>query len=422
MKATRIRSITVGIMPEQQNPLDLAARLGMFYSAAELAYQTAGFPVQTRRITLPPMQLTDAASCYKIKSTLDTLNRVSEQTDIRWICLPLTSQHELPDAVLHIIVNLIHQYPKLFAHFIVAEEGRIANSFAISAARAVLAISRLSSNGYDNFRVGIGSNINANTPYFPFSYHQGEAGFSLAVELIEQMLQTVDSCGQLALDGIRQRLIETISPIIKEIDEIGLMLERDTGMTYKGQDISIAPYPDDTRSVAALIEKLGPSHCGQSGTLMVTSLLTDVLKTALIQTNVRHTGFNGVMFAPLEDKKLALSNNQRHLSIEKLMLYASVCGCGIDMVPVPGDVFAEELTSMILDVAALSTILKKPLGVRILPIPMKAANELTNFNHDFLTNTRIMRIDGQHLAYSLSSEHSFRYLRFDATTLKESDQ
>ncbi|NEU36139.1 DUF711 family protein, partial [bacterium LRH843] len=80
--------------------------------------------------------------------------------------------------------------------------------------------------------------------------------------------------------------------------------------------------PDQERSVAALIEMIGPSHCGQFGTLLATSLLTDIVKSSIERAKVRHTGFNGVMFSLLEDHQLALANNQRHLSLEKLINYA----------------------------------------------------------------------------------------------------
>lgn len=413
MNTTRIRAITFGLNLAEFNTTDLVSRLTKFYTAAETAYNNANFPVQTRRLTLPPMSASNLAECYQIKSTVDSINRIADQTGIRWLCLPLANHSELSNESIQVIINIIKQYPKVFLNLMVTENNHISSAFCTSAARTILAVSRLSNNGYDNFRVGVGANIKPNTPYFPFSYHQGKSGFSLAVELIGHLIHTVKHANTTSLDLLRQQLIDTITPIITEIDAIGLALEEQTGFTYKGQDISIAPFPDEVRSVATLIELLGPTNCGQSGTLMITSLLTDVLKTAIKQTSIRHTGFNGVMFSPLEDRELANSNNQRHLSIEKLMLYSAVCGCGIDMVPVAGDVFEEELNNLILDVAGLSCILQKPLGVRVLPIPMKTTNELTNFNHDFLTNTRIMPIDGQLLAYPLSSEQGFRYLRFD---------
>lgn len=412
MKSIRIRAITVGADLNEYNPIYLTNHLKYFYHLAEETYFSKHFPVQTRRLTLPPTQITDPSIGYKIKSTLDTLNRLANEVDIRWLCLPINGHAPLSNESLQIIVNILREYPRVFLHFMVASEGNIYHSFLTAATRCILAVSRLSSNGYDNFRVGVGANINPNTPYFPFSYHEGQTGFSLAVELIEHLIQ-MTKVNKSSVDNIREPLIESIIPIIQDINLIGITLEQQTGLVYKGLDISIAPFPDETRSVAALIEMFSSAHSGQLGTLMATSILTDILKTALNRSKVRHTGFNGVMFSLLEDQGLAKANNQRHLTIEKLMLYSTVCGCGIDMVPIPGDIFEEELNSLILDVAALSSVLHKPLGVRILPIPMKSANEFTHFNHDFLTNTRIMSVEGQKFSsLLLSSEHSFNYLRF----------
>ena len=60
------------------------------------------------------------------------------------------------------------------------------------------------------------------------------------------------------------------------------------------------------------------------------------------------------------------------------------------MIPINGDVTHEDLYLLANDVASLSTILSKPLGFRVLPIPSKEKNEYTSFSHDFLTNTRIL--------------------------------
>ena len=69
-------------------------------------------------------------------------------------------------------------------------------------------------------------------------------------------------------------------------------------------------------------------------------------------------GFNGVMYSVLEDDYLALAVKNKKLSIDSLLLYSTVCGCGIDMVPVPGNIFLEEISSLIIDTAALSIALR----------------------------------------------------------------
>ena len=96
------------------------------------------------------------------------------------------------------------------------------------------------------------------------------------------------------------------------------------------------------------------------------------------------------MYSVLEDNGLTDANNLRSLSLEKLALLSTVCGCGIDMVPVPGTMFAEDLTGLVLDIATLAVRLKKPLGLRVLPVPNKAVNEYTELNLDFLCDSRVM--------------------------------
>ena len=80
------------------------------------------------------------------------------------------------------------------------------------------------------------------------------------------------------------------------------------------------------------------------------------------------------------------------------------------MVPLPGNLMREELAALMLDTASISSVLKKPLGVRVLPIPGGDVNELTNFNHDFLVNTRILPLHGQSLPLGGSDDGNFKYL------------
>jgi len=156
---------------------------------------------------------------------------------------------------------------------------------------------------------------------------------------------------------------------------------------------------------------MGLEAPGHAGTVAVTSFFTNILKTVIRQAHVRAAGFNGVMFAPLEDTGLAAAGNARLVTIDKLLQWSAVCGCGIDMVPVAGNVLREELAALMLDTAAVSSVLKKPLGVRVLPIPGAEVNELTDFNHDFLVNTRVFALPGQNIPLGAGTDGAFRYLK-----------
>jgi uncharacterized protein len=411
MTPARIRSITVGLDPDGRDPSALGPELAGFCSAGEAAFGAAGFEVQTRRLVLPKVTPRDTVTRYSLGSRMNAVSALAEAAGIRWMCLPIScapgwQENELVQAATEIAAR----YKRVFLHFMLADDFVVYDGAFNAFARAVLAISRLSPNGFDNFRVGAGCNIRPNTPFFPFSYHEGERGFSIAAELIGQVSDLVDGALGVPLELLRERLVSALSETVARMGSVAMELESRTGWEFKGVDVSLAPYPDDRRSVAALVERLGPEHTGQNGTLAATAFLTNVLKASVARAGVRSTGFNGVMYAPLEDRALAASNDRRHLSASKLLLFSSVCGCGVDMVPLPGDVFPEEIASLALDVATLSTVLRKPLGVRVLPIPLKAVNEMTDFNHDFLVNTRVMSSGGQLESTLRSSDGALSFL------------
>ncbi len=58
-----------------------------------------------------------------------------------------------------------------------------------------------------------------------------------------------------------------------------------------------------------------------------------------------------------------------------MLLYSTLCGIGLDTIPLPGDISREALAGILFDVAAMSLRLDKPLTARLMPIPGKAAGE-----------------------------------------------
>jgi uncharacterized protein (UPF0210 family) len=408
----RIRAITAGVDPLGVDTEETGRRLRELYDTATDAFSEAGFAVQTRRLTLCPVRASDRATRFSVWNRLATVTRAAESAGVRWLCLPFAMDTRAHAEEWRLAaVEVIRRFPRTFVNFIIAEEGQIYHDALPEVAQAVLDISSLSMNGFDNFRVGAGCNLVANTPFFPFSYHRGEDGFSLAVEIIESVMQAIESlpCNA-SLDAKRSAVVAALEEIVRDIDAIGRDVELRTGFAYRGLDISIAPFPDKRRSIAVLFGLMGLETPGHAGTVAVTSFFTNILKTVIRTTGVRAAGFNGVMFAPLEDVGLAAAGNAKLLSIDKLLQWSTVCGCGIDMVPVAGSVMREELAALMLDTASISTALKKPLGVRVLPIPGAEVNEMTDFNHDFLVNTRILPLHGQTVPLGGSANGNFNYL------------
>jgi uncharacterized protein (UPF0210 family) len=93
------------------------------------------------------------------------------------------------------------------------------------------------------------------------------------------------------------------------------------------------------------------------------------------------------MMPILEDSTLARRWAEGRISIDALLAYSSVCGTGLDTVPLPGDLSTVQIERMLSDTASLGYKWNKPLSVRLLPVPGRRAGEKTSFNDPHLVNT-----------------------------------
>ncbi|HNF93365.1 MAG TPA: DUF711 family protein, partial [Anaerolineales bacterium] len=95
------------------------------------------------------------------------------------------------------------------------------------------------------------------------------------------------------------------------------------------------------------------------------------------------------------------------LTVKDALLYSAVCGTGLDTVPLAGDVTADELTPLLLDLCALALRLNKPLTARLMPVPGKKAGDATTFDFAFFANGRVMALESQPLSLPFNSNESF---------------
>lgn len=389
-----IRSLTVGVPIFSASKTELSSRLAIFNQLAAKLSEQYQLPVRTIRLTLPPPRLHQDASPGMLRSVLDSVRELAHNAGARWYCLPIDLFAEnTREGFLEEVQTLLVKDSQLFVNLISATEQAISMAGAAEASRFILNLARRSSNGIDNFRVGISAACPAGTPFFPFARHDGDSlSFSIALETTGLTLSLAEKARLhcWSLSEFQQALILQLSELMRNIELFGQQLSAETGFDYRGLDASLAPFPDGKTSVASIIECMGPTPVGSHGTVFMTSVLTDAIKLAAVHAQARLAGFNGVMFSVLEDNGLTNANNLRALSLEKLALFSTVCGCGIDMVPVPSSMFSEDISGLILDIAALAVRLKKPLGVRLLPIPNKVVNEYTQLNLDFLCDSRVM--------------------------------
>jgi uncharacterized protein (UPF0210 family) len=95
------------------------------------------------------------------------------------------------------------------------------------------------------------------------------------------------------------------------------------------------------------------------------------------------------MLPILEDAMLGKRWEEDYINIHQLLFYSSVCGTGLDTVPLASSHSVEEIAHLLLDVAMLSLRLQKPLSARLFPMVGRQIGERMTFTVPYLTNTRI---------------------------------
>ena len=408
----KIRTITLGIAPSANWSKAKEDRIKNFFSIAGNEFAAKGAEIRTKRITLPPVCLSKDKE-PALTSVISELADFCNNDSIRWFCVPFNAVGQNVDKIANISSVILKKHKNSFVNYIVTEDQKTDCRAVLNAGRFIRRASRMSNNGIDNFRCGVSLNCKPNGPFFPFSYHEGRDGFSIALEIVPLCVEVIKNNLNTKLEIIRREIIKSLMPVIKRVEKTAKAVEKRTSMKYYGIDVSLAPHPEHSEhSVAYLIELLGIDIFGSNGTTFITSFLTDTLKALIHQSGIRSTGFNGVMYSLLEDPRLGvICSKHKTLSIDSLIMFSSVCGCGLDMVPLPGNVKEKEIASIMLDVAAISLRLNKPLGVRLLPIPGKSAGELTEFSHDFLHNAKIQKV--KHKGFSpdfLNTNKMFEYI------------
>lgn len=407
----KIRAFTVGVPLFDAPAPTFVEPLQRFRAAVQRQCAVVGVQPLQLRLTLPPLPKHGASAVQEVAARAHGL---ATSAGIACYCLPVDLTGEPPAAaVMEALPGLLLSDPLMFLNLMAADDARIATGRVDAASAVVLEVARRSGNRGDNFRMGVSAACGPGTPYFPFSRHSGDApAFSIASVPTPEVLALAQRARRegWTLDVFRDELVDLLAAQMQAIDALGREVAQASGIAYLGLDSSYAPVPSGGASVGDVLEALGPHPAGAPGSVFVTSVLTDALRAAAHRGRVPTVGFNGVMYALTEDHGLARANDAGAFSLEKFALLSAVCGCGVDMIPVPGDMAAVDLSGLILDVAALAVRVGKPLGVRVLPVPGMGAGDMTKIEVDMLSQTRVLGVGASEAGAPLSSA-TWRYLR-----------
>jgi uncharacterized protein len=187
-----------------------------------------------------------------------------------------------------------------------------------------------------------------------------------------------------ASDRLRTLLNKELQPV----ERLAKAIAEQGKHAYLGIDTSPAPALDS--SIGAALEALTGEPFGSASTLQACAAVTAAVKSVEVMT----CGYSGLMLPILEDPVLAQRVTEGRIKIDDLLLYSTVCGTGLDVVPVPGDAAPEDLARVIGDVATLAVRLKKPLSARLFAVPGKKAGERVEFSDPMLCASKVMPLEG----------------------------
>lgn len=166
-------------------------------------------------------------------------------------------------------------------------------------------------------------------------------------------------------------IAEAIKATAFKITRAGELISREASKRLGVQkgilDLSLAPTPAESDSVAEIIEAIGVGQCGGPGTTAALAMLNDAVKKGGVMASSSVGGLSGAFIPVSEDAGMIKAAEDGALSIEKLEAMTCVCSVGLDMIAVPGDTSVETIFGIIADECAIGMINNKTTAVRLIP-------------------------------------------------------
>lgn len=375
----KIRTITTGI-PFPYSPYQLQ-RAAKFNTACRTYFENNGYDVQTTRVS---SQTWNEA---RDVDTILTLETEARELGIDFVSLgTILPENRYTESHLSQVTDVIVQSEMLFATVtLTTQAGYISTKIAENTANIIQQIAHRTDDGYGNLRFAALMNCPANTPFFPAAYwHDTRTNFGIGWQASDLVQQAFTDASNLesALQNLKTLMEAEGNNIVAHAEK----LAQEWGIRFVGIDVSPAPMGAD--SIAYAMEKQLPRHFGDRGTLTVAAGITRTLQSLSLPL----CGYSGLMLPVLEDVGLGERSESDHFNLDSLLLYSTICGTGLDTIPIPGDASTSQITAILTDVATLSIQLKKPLSVRLFPVPGLKAGDMTQFQSPYLTNTAVMQI------------------------------
>jgi uncharacterized protein len=377
----KVRSITAFIrLDPAQYKEQIADALKMLRNSKS-RFELAGYEVQTVRITTQPFpEYTSGKTKQEALAFFHDLDSLAKKEDILMGIGPALMNESDDPAEAELLGEVLGTTGNLRGSVVVAGSDGVHWKGIHAAAGVVKHLEDSGDGGLGNFRFTAIANVPPYTPFYPSSYHQG-LGRQFAIALESANVVAAVMAVQRDPEATRQALVSELGLHVRAIADVADKIDQQSGWTYMGIDLS--PAPRKEVSIGSALAGFTGSHFGASGTLTGVGTITSALR----DINVKKVGFSGVMMPVLEDTRLAQLWGRGTLSMDQLLAYSSVCGTGLDTIPLPGDITTQQIERIIGDVATLSVKYAKPMTARLMPVPSAKAGDPTTFDDPNLVNT-----------------------------------
>jgi uncharacterized protein (UPF0210 family) len=398
----KIRSITYFLNPTIPSQDQAIQQAGDFLQAARPALEAAGYEVQTARLaTIPFPALLPQLDIDLLIELARSLETAGKSAGYDYISLGPALPGQLESYAL--IPPVLAATEQVFmAGMLTTPQGGVSLPAVRACAEVIERAASITSDGFGNLYFAALGNVPPGAPFFPAAYHAGDApSFGLACEAADLAVEAFTAAGSLA--EARQSLIERVEHHAHKLTAVSRQLSAMHGLAFGGLDLTPAPFPEKEHSLGTALERLGLPAVGLHGGVAAAAFLAEALDRA----ELPRAGFNGLMLPVLEDATLAQRAAEGTLTVRDLLLYSTVCGTGLDTVPLPGDTSRDQLAAILLDLAALSQRLDKPLTARLMPIPGKQSGDPTEFDFGYFANSRVLTLEAAPLTGLLAGNETF---------------
>jgi uncharacterized protein (UPF0210 family) len=398
----KIRSITYFFNPGWPPDESKIHAAGAFLAEAKQAYETVSYEVQTTRLGTTPFSHTLGSRIKETPYYAEAMETMLAQIDVDYASLG-PAFPDIPGSYEIIPEAIAHTQNIFFSGMMADRRNGISLEAIRTCAQVIVKCAALTADGFSNLRFAALANVPAGAPFFPAAYHQGEApAFAIATEAADLAMEAFND--QTSLAEGRKSLTGMLEEHGSVLASVAERLARQSKIEFGGIDFSLAPFPSDDRSLGGAVESMGVHRIGLHGSLAAAAILTEAVDNARFP----HAGFSGFMQPVLEDAVLARRAAEGAMTVKDLLLYSAVCGTGLDTVPLPGDVTAEQIVPLLLDLSALALRLDKPLTARLMPIPGKRAGDPTGFDFAYFANSKVMTLESERLTAVLAGNEVFK--------------